>query len=98
MIDFFLGAYMNKKLYVSNLSFAMRDTDLEKVFSDFGSVLSAKIIMDKFTGRSKGFGFVEMSSDEEAKKAIESLNGHEVSGRQIRVMISQPRPGTPAQA
>lgn len=89
---------MNKKLYVSNLSFAMRDADLEKVFADFGNVLSAKIIMDKFTGRSKGFGFVEMESDEAAQKAIESLNGHEVSGRQIRVMISQPKPGTSAQA
>lgn len=83
---------MNKKLYVSNLSFSMRDADLEKIFAEFGAIVSAKIIMDRFSGRSKGFGFVEMSSDAEAQKAIESLNGKNISGRDIRVMLSQPKP------
>jgi RNA recognition motif-containing protein len=83
---------MNNKLYVSNLSFTMRDAELQEVFTNFGSVISAKVVMDRFSGRSKGFGFVEMQSAEEAQKAMVSLNGTDVAGRQIRVMEANPKP------
>lgn len=83
---------MNSKLYVSNLSFTMRDAELQEVFASFGSVISAKVVMDRFSGRSKGFGFVEMQSSEEAQKAMAALNGIEVAGRQIRVMEANPKP------
>ena len=83
---------MNNKLYVSNLSFAMRDAELQEVFTSFGSVISAKVVMDRFSGRSKGFGFVEMQSPDEAQKAMTALNGTEVAGRQIRVMEANPKP------
>lgn len=83
---------MNNKLYVSNLAFTMRDAELQEVFANFGSVISAKVVMDRFSGRSKGFGFVEMQSPEEAQKAMASLNGADVAGRQIRVMESNPKP------
>ena len=83
---------MNSKLYVSNLSFAMRDAELQEVFTSFGSVISAKVVMDRFSGRSKGFGFVEMQSPDEAQKAMTALNGTEVAGRQIRVMEANPKP------
>lgn len=89
---------MNNKLYVSNLSFTMRDAELQEVFSSFGSVLSAKVVMDRFSGRSKGFGFVEMQSPEEAQKAIAALNGTDVAGRQIRVMEANPKPEQAARA
>lgn len=82
---------MNNKLYVSNLSFTMRDAELQEVFTSFGSVLSAKVVMDRFSGRSKGFGFVEMQSPEEAQRAIAALNGIDVAGRQIRVMEANPK-------
>ncbi|MES2607714.1 MAG: RNA-binding protein [Pseudomonadota bacterium] len=83
---------MNNKLYVSNLSFTMRDAELQEVFASFGSVVSAKVVMDRFSGRSKGFGFVEMLSSEEAQKAMAALNGIDVAGRQIRVMEANPKP------
>ena len=83
---------MNNKLYVSNLSFTMRDAELQEVFTNFGSVISAKVVMDRFSGRSKGFGFVEMQNAEEAQKAMVSLNGTDVAGRQIRVMEANPKP------
>ncbi|MDP4724749.1 MAG: RNA-binding protein [Alphaproteobacteria bacterium] len=83
---------MNNKLYISNLSFTMRDAELQEVFTNFGSVLSAKVVMDRFSGRSKGFGFVEMENPEEAQKAMSALNGTDVAGRQIRVMEANPKP------
>lgn len=82
---------MNKKLYVSNLSFSMSDNDLEQVFAEVGSVVSAKVITDRRSGRSKGFGFVEMSTDEEARVAIKDLNGKENMGRVISVAEAKPQ-------
>jgi RNA recognition motif-containing protein len=79
-------------IYVGNLSWSMTDEDLNTMFSDFGSVSSAKILKDKMSGRSKGFGFVEMADDEQAKAAIAALNETEVQGRKIIVNESQPRP------
>ena len=70
----------------------MRDAELQEVFTNFGSVLSAKVVMDRFSGRSKGFGFVEMESPEEAQKAMSALNGTDVAGRQMRVMEANPKP------
>ncbi len=78
-------------IYVGNLSWTMTDEDLNTMFSDFGAVTSAKILKDKATGRSKGFGFVEMDNAEEAQNAISSLNETEVQGRKIIVNESQPR-------
>ncbi len=79
-------------IYVGNLPFNIGDEDLKKIFEEYGEVVSAKIITDKFTGRGKGFGFVEMESDDDAKTAIEELNNAEVGGRNIKVNESQPRP------
>lgn len=81
------------KLYVGNLSYQMTDADLENTFGAFGAVSSAKIIMDRETNRSKGFGFVEFDSKEDAESAIESLNGKEVSGRSI--VVNEARPPKP---
>jgi RNA recognition motif-containing protein len=82
---------VSKKLYVSNLNFAMSDNTLEELFGAIGQVVSAKIITDRDTGRSKGFGFVEMSTDQEAALAIEKLNGTEVLGRAIGVSEARPQ-------
>lgn len=82
---------MGKKLYVGNLAYSMRDADLEQVFVEHGSVESANVIMDRDTGRSKGFGFVEMSNDDEAQAAIEALNGKEIEGRPLTVNEARPR-------
>jgi RNA recognition motif-containing protein len=76
-------------MYVSNLGFQTSDDDLRKLFEPFGQVSSAKVITDRETGKSRGFGFVEMSSDTEADKAISSLNGKEVGGRSIAVTIAR---------
>jgi RNA recognition motif-containing protein len=84
---------MGKKLYVGNLPFSATDESLQEMFAQSGSVTSAKIIMDRDTGRSKGFGFVEMSSEEEASDAIQKLNGQSVGGRAITV--AEARPVTP---
>ena len=73
---------MNKKLYVGGLPYSTSEEKLEEMFSEAGTVESATVIMDRITGRSKGFGFVEMSSEEEAEKAIEMWNGKEVEGRE----------------
>ena len=81
---------MSSKLYVGNLSYSMRDNDLELEFSPYGSVQSAKVMMDRDTNRSKGFGFVEMSSAAEAEAAIAALNGKNVGGRDITVNIARP--------
>jgi RNA recognition motif-containing protein len=82
-------------IYVSNLSFNIQDEDLGGFFTPFGSVTSAKVIMDKFTGKSKGFGFVEMPDDEAARKAIAELDNGSVEGRTIRVMEARPKEARP---
>jgi RNA recognition motif-containing protein len=79
-------------IYVGNLSWSMTDEDLNSLFSQYGSVSSAKILKDKMNGRSKGFGFVEMEDDEAAKTAIANLNETDVQGRKLIVNESQPRP------
>ena len=78
-------------IYVGNLSWGLKDQDLANLFAPFGEVSSAKIVTDKFTQRSKGFGFVEMASDEEAQAAIAQLNGTEVEGRSLVVNESRPK-------
>lgn len=82
---------MGKKLYVGNLSFDTTSEDLEQLFSQHGSVASADVISDRDTGRSRGFGFVEMGTDEEAQAAIAALNDTEVGGRNIAVNEARPR-------
>ena len=82
---------MQNKLYVGNLPYAVTDQDLDQMFSEHGSVESAKVIMDRDSGRSKGFGFVEFSSEEEAQAAIQALNGQSVDGRNLTVNIAKPR-------
>ena len=76
-------------MYVSNLSFHILDDDLRKLFEQFGSVSSAKVITDRDSGRSRGFGFVEMTSDAESKEAINGLNGKEIEGRAMSVSIAK---------
>src|ERR671939_22281 len=83
-------------IYVSNLSFNIQDEDLREFFTEYGDVTSAKVITDKFTGKSRGFGFVEMSDDEAAKKAIAELDQATVEGRAIRVMEAKPKEDKPA--
>ena len=79
-------------IYVGNLSWNLKDQDLSNLFASYGEVISAKIVNDKFTNRSKGFGFVEMANDEQAQAAIAALNGSEVDGRNIVVNESRPKP------
>jgi RNA recognition motif-containing protein len=86
---------MGSKLYVGNLSYNMTGSDLEQLFSPHGAVQSAEIIADRDTGRSKGFGFVQMGSDDEAKAAIGALNGQEVGGRALTVNEAKPREERP---
>jgi len=81
---------MGNKLYVGNLPYTVRDGDLEQSFGEFGSVTSAKVMMERDTGRSKGFGFVEMGSDAEAQAAIEGMNGQSLGGRSITVNEARP--------
>lgn len=83
---------MGKKLYVGNLSYEVTDSTLAKLFEPFGTVESAQIIMDRDTNRSKGFGFVEMKTDEEAQAAITGLNGQESNGRNLTVNEARPKP------
>lgn len=83
-------------IYVSNLSFDVKDQDLRDFFTPYGEVTSAKIITDKFSGQSRGFGFVEMSDDEASKKAIAELNDSSVDGRNIKVMEARPKEDRPA--
>jgi hypothetical protein len=82
---------MSKKLYVGNLSYSVTDSQLEQMFAQFGSVSSAQVIMDRDTGRSKGFGFVEMSNDQEAEAAINALNGQDNGGRPLTVNVARPK-------
>jgi len=79
-------------IYVGNLSWNLKDQDLQNLFASHGEVSSAKIVLDKFTNRSKGFGFVEMPNDDQAQAAISALNGSEVDGRNIVVNESRPKP------
>lgn len=82
---------MSTKIYVGNLPYSVNDATLESNFAEFGSVSSAKIMMDRETGRSKGFGFVEMASAEDAQAAIKALDGRSVDGRSITVNLARPR-------
>jgi cold-inducible RNA-binding protein len=82
---------MGKKLYVGNLGYGVTDSDLTKMFEPHGTVESAQIIMDRDTGRSKGFGFVEMKSDQEAQAAIAALNGQDSGGRALTVNEARPK-------
>ena len=86
---------MGNKLYVGNLAYSIRDEDLQQSFSQFGTVTSAKVMMDRETGRSKGFGFVEMGSDAEAQAAINGMNGQALEGRAIVVNEARPREERP---
>jgi len=86
---------MGNKLYVGNLSYNIRDDDLNQAFAQYGNVSSAKVMMDRDTGRSKGFGFVEMSSDAEAQAAINGMNGQALDGRAIVVNEARPREERP---
>ncbi len=83
------------KIYVGNLSYSTSEEDIRSAFSPFGTVDSADVIMDRSTGRSKGFGFVEMSNDAEAKAAIEGLNGKDLDGRSLNVNEAKPRTERP---
>jgi RNA recognition motif-containing protein len=90
--DFFEGGSpVTKKLYVGNLTYETTDSDLQNLFGPFGTVQSAQVIMDRDTGRSKGFGFVEMNSGEEAQAAINGLHEHEINGRRLNVNEAKPR-------
>jgi RNA recognition motif-containing protein len=86
---------MGNKLYVGNLSYNVRDEDLQQAFAQYGTVSSAKVMMDRDTGRSKGFGFVEMGSDPEAQAAINGMNGQALDGRAIVVNEARPREERP---
>jgi RNA recognition motif-containing protein len=87
---------MNKKLYVGGLAFSVTDSQLQQLFASQGTVESAKVITDRESDRSRGFGFVEMSTQEEAEKAIAALNGTQYEGRSLTVNISKPREDRPA--
>ena len=86
---------MGKKLYVGNLSYSVSNANLEEMFAPFGTVRSAQVIQDRDTGRSKGFGFVEMESDEQAAAAITALNGQDMDGRALTVNEAKPREDRP---
>jgi RNA recognition motif-containing protein len=83
---------MGKKLYVGNLPYSVGDSELQRLFEAHGSVVSAQVIMDRDTGRSKGFGFVEMGNDSEAQSAISDMNGKEIDGRSLTVNEARPKP------
>ncbi|MEJ2592873.1 MAG: RNA-binding protein [Candidatus Thiodiazotropha sp.] len=87
---------MKRKIYVGNLPWSIKDNDLSEMFAAYGEVSSASVIMDKFSGRSKGFGFVEMANDGDAEVAIKALNEKEVGGRNLRVNEARPREDRPA--
>jgi cold-inducible RNA-binding protein len=89
---------MNKKLYVGGLSYSVTDSQLQQMFANHGTVESAKVVMDRETDRSRGFGFVEMGTQEEAEKAIASLNGTQHEGRSLTVNIAKPREDRPARS
>ena len=82
---------MGKKLYVGNMSYDVDNAKLEQLFAEHGTVESAQVIIDRGSGRSKGFGFVEMGSDDEAQAAISALDGNEIDGRALKVNVAKPR-------
>jgi RNA recognition motif-containing protein len=84
---------MGTKLYVGNLPYSFRDSDMEQAFAQYGTVTSAKVMMERDTGRSKGFGFVEMGSEAEAQAAIQGMNGHQSGGRAL--VVNEARPMEP---
>lgn len=86
---------MSKRLFIGGLPFSVTNSQLEEMFSQFGKVVSADVITDKYSGRSKGFGFVEMENDEEADEAIAKLNETELEGRKIAVNVARPREERP---
>lgn len=83
---------MAKNLFVGSLPYSLTDDALGQLFAQYGTVQSANVIKDKYSGQSRGFGFVEMSTDEEAEKAIQALNGHNIEGRNIVVKVALPKP------
>ncbi len=87
--------HMNNRLYIGNLAYSVRDDDLQQLFTPFGQVQSAKVMMERDTGRSKGFGFVEMSSAEEAETSIQALHGKNMGGRDLTVNIARPMEARP---
>lgn len=93
-----LGDNMGKKLYVGNLAYSVRDEELKNMFAPYGEVQSARVIIQADTGRSKGFGFVELASDDQAAKAIQELNGQEHGGRQLRVSEAKAPEERPARS
>src|SRR5690349_10387362 len=90
------GSHMGSRLFVGGIPYAMTDAELQDTFAPYGTVVSAKIMMDKFSGRSRGFAFVEMSSGEEAEAATNALNGTEIGGRPIVVNEAKPMTDRPA--
>ncbi|MBC7767056.1 RNA-binding protein [Arenimonas sp.] len=86
-----MDAVNNKKLYVGNLSWGITDDSLKAAFAEFGEVTSAQVAMDRMTGRSRGFAFVEFAADEAAAAAVAGLDGHELDGRELRVNIAMPK-------
>lgn len=83
---------MSKKVYVGNMNYSTQEQQLRDLFAQYGEVLSVNIIVDRYTGKAKGFGFVEMNTDEEARAAIEALNGFEFMARQLRVNEAEDKP------
>lgn len=83
---------MSKKVYVGNMNYSTAENQLRDLFAQYGEVASVNIIVDRYTGKAKGFGFVEMANDDEAQKAIEALNGFEFMGRQLRVNEAEDKP------
>ena len=86
---------MAKKLYVGNLAFSVTDDELMQAFTSFGNVLSARVVMDRMTGRSKGFGFVEIEDDGQADQAVDKMNGQTIGGRPVRVSEAKPQEERP---
>jgi RNA recognition motif-containing protein len=86
---------MGKRLYVGNLSYSLKAPELEEIFKAVGEVVNVKVVMDQETGRSKGFAFVEMATDDQGTQAIDTLNGKDVGGRALKVTEANPRPERP---
>ncbi|MBC7457116.1 MAG: RNA-binding protein [Bdellovibrionaceae bacterium] len=86
---------MAKKIYVGNLSFSVTDDELQQAFASFGNVLSARVVMDKMSGRSKGFGFIEIEQDSAADEAVSKMDGQTIGGRAIRVSEAKPQEDRP---
>jgi RNA recognition motif-containing protein len=86
---------MAKKLYVGNLAFSVTDDELQQAFTSFGNVMSARVVMDRMTGRSKGFGFVEIEDDAQADEAVNKMNGQTIGGRPVRVSEAKPQEDRP---